>query len=156
MDKKWATRRIGPVVMSRFTTTQTRAVRTWISEEEPSFELQRIIHYLVFVWGPLFLTSKLKNQMEDGSRLLLLEMMLAKKHCSNPEFSVLKDSMDHNGQFGHPENILVSLLSSTQAEERRKAVDIIFDIRERGPQVWKTPTGQRSFKVENKGEHIFC
>ena len=127
----------------------------WISEEEPSFEQQRIIHYLVFAWGPVFLTSKLKNRMEDGSRLLLLEMMLAKKYCSDPEFSLLKESMNHNGQFGHPENILVSLLSSTQADERRKAVNIIFDIRERGPQVWNTPTGQRSFKVENYREDIF-
>lgn len=136
------------MVHSRFTTTEIRCIRLYISETNPSFELTRITKYLVYVWGEVFITSKHRNSLEHGSRLLLLEVMLTRKHCTFPEKTVLKTVMNTNGQYGHPENVLISLLSSPVAEEREIAVETIFNIREQGPKVWQTPTGQRPFKVK--------
>ena len=87
------------------------------------------------------------NRFVDAPRLLLLEVMLSSKHCSYPEKTLLATSLSHNGQMAHPENVLVSMLASPMAEDRKTAVDIIFAIRAKGPLVWKTKSGQRPFKV---------
>ena len=149
VDRRWVDMKIGPVVTSRFTTTQARVVRRWLSTANPSFELKRVMHYLVYVWAPVFFTIKHLIRFVDAPRVLLLEVMLGSKHCSYPEKTLLATSLSHNGQMAHPENVLVSMLASPMAEDRKTAVDIIFAIRAKGPGplVWKTKSGQRPFKV---------
>ena len=56
------------------------------------------MRYLVYVWAEVFLMAKEMNRFEHGPRLLLLELMLAKKHCSQPEFTMLKSLLDFNDQ----------------------------------------------------------
>ena len=147
VDEQYASMKIGPMVTSRFTTTETRFGRHWLSTSDPTFEETRVMRFLVYVWAEVFLTAKEMNRFEHGPRLLLLELMLAKKHCSQPEFTMLKSSLDFNGQNGHHESILVSLLASPELEDRQLAVNTIFTIREQGPRTWNTPSGQRPFKV---------
>ena len=147
VEEQYVSMKIGPVVQSRFTTTQARCIRRWISEEQPSFELSRVVNYLIYVWAEVFLLGKRKNSLVMAPRMLLLEVMLTKKHCSNPEKTLLKSSISHNGQMAHPENVLLAMLASPTLLERKKAVDIIFGIRERGPLHWESPSGVRPFKV---------
>ena len=139
--------KIGPVVQSRFTTTQTRCIRKWLSEENPSFELSRVVNYIIYVWAEVFLLCKRKNRLVMGPRMLLLEVMLTRKHCSNPEKTLLEASISYNGQMAHPENILLAMLASPNPSERKKAVEIIFRVREKGPLTWESPSGVRPFKV---------
>ena len=139
--------KIGPVVTSRFTTTQTRCIRLWLSEENPSFELTRVVNYLVYVWAEVFLMVKHRNSMVQAPRVLLLEVMLTKKHCTNPESALLADSLSFNGQMAHHESILLAMLASNEVEERKLAIDIIFRIRERGPVTWEVTGNVRPFKV---------
>ena len=61
VEERYATMKIGPVVTSRFTTTQARTLRRWISADEPSFELNRVVKYLVYVWGHVFLLAVLTD-----------------------------------------------------------------------------------------------
>ena len=75
--------------------------------------------------------------------------MLTSKHCLYPEKLLLSKSLSHNGQMGHPENVLLAMLASPKAEERKTAVDVIFSIRVRGPLVWETNSGVRPFKREH-------
>ena len=147
--KRWVDMKIGPVVTSRFTTTQTRVVRVWLSTANPSFELTRVMHYLVYVWAEVFLTVKHLNRFVDAPRLLLLEVMLTSKHCSYPEKTLLSKSLSHNGQMAHPENVLLAMLAASKAEERKTAMDVIFSIRVRGPLVWETNSVVRPFKREH-------
>ena len=57
VDKRWVDMKIEPVVTSGFTTTQARVSRVWLSTANPSFELIRLKHYLVYVWAEVFLTA---------------------------------------------------------------------------------------------------
>ena len=57
VDQRWATMKIGPLVTSRFTTTQARCLRLWISQDNPSFGLTRAVNYLIYVWAEVFLIS---------------------------------------------------------------------------------------------------
>ena len=146
-DGRWCSMRIGPLVHSRFTTTQTRCLRVYISDPDPSFGLTRIIHYLIYVWAEVFLTSRHQHSLSLGPRLLLLETILVRTHLTYPERTVVYKSLCTNGQFAHPEAVLLSLLSSPLPEERARGVRTILAIRSRGTVVWDTPTGQRPFKV---------
>ena len=140
---RWSSMKIGPVVTSRFTTTETRCCRLWISELVPSFELTRIVRYLIYVWAECFVTIKHRNSFLEAPRVLLLEVMLSSKHCSFPEWTLLATSMSFNRQMAHHESVLLALLASTKLEERELAIDIIFRIRMMGPRRWDTPTGVR-------------
>ena len=139
--------KIGEMVTSRFTTTQARVVRKWLSTPNPSFELTRVMRYLVYVWGEVFVTVKHHNLFVEAPVALLLEVRLTSKYCSYPERTLLATSMSNNDQMCHPESVLPSMLASSKAEERKRAVDIIFSIREQGPRVWDTNSGVRPFKV---------
>ena len=147
-DIRWFSMRIGPLVHSWFTTTQTQCLRVYISDPSPSFGLTRIIHYLVFVWAEVFLTSRHQHNLSFGPRLLLLETILVRAHLTYPERTVVHKALCTNGQFAHPEAVLISLLSSPLPEERARGVRTILAIRSRGPVEWDTPTGQRPFKVQ--------
>ena len=147
VNYRWVWRRIGPMVTSRFTTTEARVLREWLSDPNPSFEMRRITHYLVYVWAECFLMSKHRNSFQQAPRVLLLEVMLTEKFCTVPEKTLLKTSMSTNGQMCHPENVLLSMLGSDTRKEREEAVNVIMGIRERGPVQWDTVTGVRPFKV---------
>ena len=142
--------KIGPVVASRFTTTQVRCLRLYISEDSPTHGLTRVITYLVYVWAEVFLRSRHKNLLTEAPRLLLLEVMLTRKYCSKPDQMLLKTSISCNGQMGHHESVLLAMLASPCKEERALAVEVIFEIREQGPREWGTASGIRPFKVTEK------
>ena len=151
VDERWVNMKIGPVVTSRFTTTQARCIKKYISEETPSFELRRVVNYLIYVWAEVFLMAKHRNLFVEAPRVLLLEVMLTKQRCSAPERMLLEKSMSFNGQMAHHESILLAMLASPHTEERKLAVEVIFRIREEGPKEWSSSSGIRPFKV---GRHI--
>ena len=102
---------------------------------------------MVYGWAEKFLTIKHRNSYLQVPRVLLLEVMLVNKYCSNTEKTLLSTTMSFNGQMTHHESILMAMLESVCKEERRMAVENIFRIREEGPKLWVTPTGVWPFKV---------
>ena len=94
-------RKIGPIVLSRFTTSETRILRWYLSDENPSFVVRRMVHFLVYVWGPIYLKSKplQDNKRFSGPQLLLEETMLARKSLSPSEFKVFLAALNRNGEF---------------------------------------------------------
>ena len=154
VDIRWFRMRIGQLLHSRWTTTQARSVREYLSDPDPSFELKRIVFYLVYCWAEVFIRSRHKNTADMGPRLLLLETILGRKHLTMPERMVVLKSLSINGQYCHSEAVLLTLAASPVEEERKRAVRIIMKIRERGPQIWDTPTGQRPFMVSRNVENL--
>ena len=75
VEQRWIAIKIGPVVQSRFTTTQDRCLQLWISQDSPTFELCRVVNYLIYVWAEVFLLSRYKNLLTEALRLLLLEVV---------------------------------------------------------------------------------
>ena len=97
LEERWTSRKIGPVVASRFTTTQVRCLRLWLSEDRPTHGLTRVVGYIIFVWAEVFILSRHKNLLTEAPRLLLLEVMLTRKFCTLPEKILLKTSISLQG-----------------------------------------------------------
>ena len=123
-------RKIGPIVHSRFTTTESRMARAYISTDCPPIELERMVHYLVYCWSPVYVKSKiLQNVGFSGPSLLLMEMQLVRQHLNKEEFEAVLISMCHNGFFANHEAILTAMLHSVIKAERVLGVNIILNLR---------------------------
>ena len=122
--------RIGPVVKSRFTTKEIRVCRAYISEKRPSHALVRVVSYIIFVWAPVYLKSKLSAGKQFMSpRLLLLEVQLSNRYLNNKELKALQVSLNTNGQMSHHEHTSLCMFHSDDEKERHLAVSTVLRIR---------------------------
>ena len=129
-----AFRCIGPFNNARFTTTESRILRAYISLSDPHEIVVRMVHFLIYVWAGSFLNGKMfPSHHFVGPKLLLLEVMLIKKHCGPTETAVLQNAININGQFVHHENVILNLLHSQDETERRLGVQTILRIRDQHP-----------------------
>ena len=130
LTEKWENMKAGPVVHSRWTNTQSRTLRLYMSTDNPSFALSRLCSFIVYVYGPVFLAAIHFHGAEEGSRILLQEVKAVRLHCLEMELDIIQPVIKTNGFFGHGENVLISLLCSSAMEDREYAVNVIKDIRE--------------------------
>ena len=104
--------------------------RAYISTDCPPIELERMVQYLVYVWSPVYVKSKiLQNVGFSGPSLLLMETQLARQHLNKEEFEAVLMSMMHNGHFANHEAILTGMLHSADKAERVQGVNIILNLR---------------------------
>ena len=156
---KFVTRKIGPLVHSRFVTKETRLMRCYISEASPDEPLIRMVSFLIFVWLPVFTLAKCRQESSfAGPNLLLMEIQLGKKHMHEDEFTALLSSICWNGEFGHHENILLAMLCSSQESERALAVQIISGIRSESVRAKDSaklrPFGRREYEVSPNASQL--
>ena len=137
----------GNVVKSRWTNTQSRCCRAYLSTMDPTFQMQRLVYFIVNVYAPLFLKAKHFNRAEEGPKLLVEELQAVKLHCPPAEQSVVQTCIQRNGSYGHPENVLYALLSSQLPDDRLYAVEQIKRIRNLTVKKRSTKKKIRAFKV---------
>ena len=137
--------KIGPINMARFTTSETRVLRRYISSENPPEKLLSLVRYIVNVWAPLFLQSKIfYNKLYMGPEILLLEITLSRKFLTNEEMLEMMKSYNRNGFYANHENILLCMVCSNDQQKRLEAINILLEIRRR-PQL----EGIREFGPES-------
>ena len=125
-----AWRKIGLVVKSRWVTTEARILRAYVSDQDPAEPLKRLVHFLVKVWAPVLILTKLnQNERYLGPYLLQIEVELARENLTEVEFKSVLNHLNENGFYAHPENILLYLVSSSDPQEREAGVQIIQAIR---------------------------
>ena len=129
-ESKFVHRRIGPINLARFTTSEARILRCYLSTLDPEEYLVNMMRFLIFVWLPVFIHAKCHQSIGFcGPDLLLLEVKLAKLHLSFEHFEAVKDRIDWNGQFAHHENVLLAMLCSESPDQRLVAVEVISEVR---------------------------
>ena len=104
-------------------------MRLYCNTEDPFPELQKVTHYLIKCWFPIYFLSKVEQNKFRGPSLLLKETQLCKQYLSLAELSAVIKKLTFNGQWAHPENIILALLNSSDDYERRRGVQIIREIR---------------------------
>ena len=140
ISEQWAGMAIGKVCSARWTTCQNGCCRAIMSEENPSPALYRIVHFVVFVYGHVFLHIKHKNRVQEAPHHLVREISLVRpslrEHCNEEEKRLTQKAIQDNGFMAHHESVLLSLLGSPDPSDRAFAVDLVLQIREVGEQVW--------------------
>ena len=156
---KFVSRKIGPIVHSRFVTKETRLMRCYISEENPDEPLVRMVSFLIFVWLPVFILAKCRQESGfAGPNLLLMEVQLGRKHMQEDEFEAFLASVCWNGEFGHHENILLAMLCSSKESERALAVQTISKIRSESVRANDSaklrPFGRKEYEVSPNASQL--
>ena len=139
--------------LPRWTTCQNGCCRLYLSEEDPSPALQRIVNFIVFVYGPVFLDIRHKSRVQQAPNHLVKEIMLIKQHCTEEEKVKVCKAVQDNGFMAHHESVLLSLLGSEDRSDRDFAVDLILQIRDLGDMSWPAKShGIRPVQVINSLE----
>ena len=73
---KWVNSKCGNIHQARWFNREYRILRVYVSEEDPSEELIRLVNYIVMVYIPVFLDIKHYGLFEFGPLHLLKEVML--------------------------------------------------------------------------------
>lgn len=120
LTQKLATKDPGPMVHSRWLTTANRILRLYVSSTSPSRELLLMTDYVLKVYAPIWFSIKLKPQCYMGARHLWHLIQLSRFLPEN-ERTVVDKCIQRNAYFGHPENIILSMLVDERKEIRELA-----------------------------------
>ena len=135
-------RQPGQLVMSRWVTMASRVLRLYVATEQPSEHLKTVTEFILKVYAPMWFFIKAKPSCKDGSRHLWMQV---KRSRYLPEHlkAVVNPVIQQNGYFGHPENILISMLTDDRPHIRKLGLRRIMRARASGTSLH----GVRIFEV---------
>lgn len=110
----------GPLVHSRWLTTANRILRLYVASTSLSTELVLLTDYVLRVYAPVWFYIKLEPQCYMGARHLWRLIQLS-RFLSETDRLVVDKCIQRNAFFGHPENILISMLVDDRKEIRELA-----------------------------------
>jgi len=118
----------GPLNHARFLTLANRILRLYVASSNPSNSLKFLTQYVVKVYGPMWFLIKLNPQLSEGPRHLFKFTTFLNSLQNMPQkyLALLRQSVNRNSYFGHPENVLLSMLVDNHIEVRRRAVKLIL------------------------------
>jgi hypothetical protein len=118
----------GKLVMSRWVTLANRVLRLYIATVEPSDTLKIVAEFIMRVYAPMWFLIKSKPSCKDGPKHLWMTI-----HKSRYLQKNLRDIIDpviqRNGFFGHPENLLLSMITDDRKHVRELGVRRIMRAR---------------------------
>lgn len=123
-----ANQSIGVLSRARWVTTASRNLRLYISEEEPSFILEILVKYIMFVYAPTIFKMKYRSSMAYGA-VHLADMVKAIRFLPPIASTIVKESISHNAFFAHPEHIAVAKVNDDREDVRLEGWKSILNAR---------------------------
>ncbi|CAH0562813.1 unnamed protein product [Brassicogethes aeneus] len=123
-----AKRNPGKISHSRWLTTANRILRLYISTINPSENFQILVEFIMKVYAPMWFKIKSKPFIQDGARHLWDAIRLSRPFPDHVKVIVYK-VFEGNAYFGHPENILIAMMTDERQHIRQLAVKKILKIR---------------------------
>ena len=121
VTEQLARREPGTIAHSRWLTTANRILRLYVSTVSPTAALLLLTDYILQVYAPVWFSVKLESQCYKGAKHLWLMASLSR--FLPPEArSVVDQCIQRNGFYGHPENVLLSMVADDRPEIRELAV----------------------------------
>lgn len=122
----------GPVNLSRWNTMASRLLRLYVAKPSPSNNLQILVQYVMKVYAPFWFLIKSKPQAIHGSRHIFQYIQWTQPFPQTVK-KIVHRSIQHNGFFCHPENILLAMLTDESRPTRIDAIEKILEARQRPP-----------------------
>lgn len=128
-DDKLASKKPGPVSTARWLTTASRILRLYVSKQNPSQALQKLVQFIVQVYVPFWFLVKTRPQAIHGSRNVHKYITWLRDMPEDVQ-TVVRKSIKNNAYFFHPENILLTMITDSDRMVRFKAYEKILKIRD--------------------------
>ena len=122
LEENKARTKAGAMTNARWSNTQSRELRVYMSTASPSEAQRRMTSFIINIYVPSFLEIRQKNLLLEGSRHLLTIITRVATYCTQEEVALLKPYLQYNGYFAQHEVVLSSMLAS---EEREVALQVV-------------------------------
>lgn len=106
---------------SRWLTTANRILRLYVASENPSEELLVLATFVMKVYAPMWFVIKSKPSCVYGAKHVFETIKLC-RYLPDELKTVVYPVIQRNGYFGHPENLLISMLWDESSIIRKLAV----------------------------------
>ena len=119
----------GPLCASRWNTLWSRVSRAYVATAQTSNQLQRIANMVVKFSVPMWFQIKKYSCMTDGpnNTFVCLQLM---KHLNNTEINIVKEVVQRNAFFAHPDQLLLAMCTDRDEAVRREAVNKIRKLKD--------------------------
>ena len=134
-------------------TTCAHVLRLYISSVRPSKKLKRLTAHVIRVYGCFWFSVKWAPKFENGPGHVLACLKQISKYSAPEEMEILHNTIQHNGYFLHPENVIVGMLASSDPLSREQAVRHVLRINHAEED--NLGENMRIFKVPKKEEINF-
>lgn len=119
----------GNISHARWLTKASRVLRLYMSQAVASKSLQRIVSFIVNVYGPTWFQIKCHSSCQDGARNFFF-LMKQCQQLSKSDQTVVFPVLQNNCYFAHPENVLIAAVADDDLDIRRQAIQLIIAARE--------------------------
>lgn len=130
----------GPLNLSRWLTTASRILRLYVTKPTASEELKKLAIFIMKIYAPFWFLVKRQPQAVMGSRHLFTYIRWTQKMPQDVQ-RVIHRSIQINGFYAHPENILLSMITDENKDIRSEGYTRILHSRNNADQ------GTRKFVV---------
>lgn len=131
-EESLAKRTPGKMAHTRWVTTACRLLRLYISTETPSENLKTLVEFIQKVYAPLWFSIKRNHSIQDGAPNLW-KLISWSRYLPQALKDIVDPVIQRNGYFGHPENILLAMITDEREEVRIDAWEKIAEARKTKP-----------------------
>lgn len=123
-----AQRNPGTLNHARWLTMANRVLRLFVSTSKPSEQLTILSTYIVRVYVPMWFSIKSKPSCKDGARHLWRTIHLS-RYLPAELKGIIDPVLQRNAFFGHPENILLAMITDERKHIRELGLRRILKAR---------------------------
>ncbi|KAL4720604.1 hypothetical protein ACJJTC_006946 [Scirpophaga incertulas] len=120
----------GPLSHSRWLTTANRALRLYISQENPTAEFQEIVIFILKSYMPMWFCIKKTKLFTDGPKLVH-QSIETSRYLKDELKAVIDPVIERNGFFAHPEHVMITMTQDPRKHIRELGLRRIIKARER-------------------------
>ena len=100
----------GKMIHSRWLTTANRILRLYIGTKNPSSNLQILANFVMKVYAPSWFVITMKPSCTEGAKHLFGTVYMS-RYLPEEMKVVVHPVKQRNAYFGHPENILLAMIT---------------------------------------------
>jgi hypothetical protein len=132
VPSRLAPQKAGPLNHSRWLTLAIRLLQLYTRTKHPTEGLKTTVKYIMQVYGPCWFLIKRKVKFTNGPSLLFTQMRLIRTQAGEVQDIVIP-VVQRNAFMADPGIMLCAMLESDSARTRKRAVEIIKDLRQKPP-----------------------
>lgn len=127
-----ALRKPGLLNHSRWLTTANRILRLYVGLDEPSNNVKTLVRFIIRVYAPTWFAIKTQPSCKYGAKHLH-GMMVRTRYLSSSQKKVVDPVIQRNGFCGHPENVLLAMITDERPHIRELGLRRIIKARSHVP-----------------------
>lgn len=119
----------GPLSHSRWLTTANRTLRLYLSEENPTSELQEIVVFILKSYMPMWFSIRTSKYFTDGPKLIY-QSIQSSRYLSKDLHKIVDPVIERNGFFAHPEHLMLAMTQDDRKHIRELGLRRILKARQ--------------------------